>query len=153
MVTVMWSIRGFHLIEVLPEDQTFTSEYACVLLDRLDQKIRELRPKMGLRGMMIHWDNARPHTASITKEKVRSLGASLLAHPPYSPDLAPSDFFLFGLVKKRMEGVHVDGAAGIFEAISGITHTIHKEMLVSVFDEWKRRLKDVSESDGGYLNE
>ena len=151
MVTVMWSVRGFHLIEVLPDDQTFTSEYACNLLDRLDYNIRELRPKMGLRGMTIHWDNARPHAAATTKEKLRSLGVSLLPHPPYSPDLAPSDFFLFGVVKKQLEGIRVDEVDGLVAAISSITQAIKKETLCSVFDEWKRRLKVVNESDGGYF--
>src|SRR3954469_23682395 len=40
-------------------------------------------------------DNARPHTVKMTKEKLQALGWEVLPHPPYSPDLAPSDFHLF----------------------------------------------------------
>jgi len=52
-----------------------------------------------------------------------------------------------------MEGLCIDGVAGLLETISSITHAIQKETLVTVFGEWKRRLKGVNESDGGYLGE
>lgn len=31
---------------------------------------------------------------------------AILEHPPYSPDLAPLDFFLFDLLKKHLGGTH-----------------------------------------------
>ncbi|QQP57716.1 Putative DD34D transposase, partial [Caligus rogercresseyi] len=42
-----------------------------------------------------HQDNARPHTLSITRQKLRKLGWVVLSHPPYSPDIVPSDYQLF----------------------------------------------------------
>jgi len=48
------------------------------------------------RGMTIHWDNARPHAAATTKEKMKTSEVSLLKHPQYYPDLAPSDLFFMG---------------------------------------------------------
>jgi len=47
-------------------------------------------------------DNARPHTACLTLETVEQLGLDVLPHPPYSPDLAPSDYHLFGPMKKML---------------------------------------------------
>ena len=41
----------------------------------------------------------RPHTARKTMEIIRKLKWDLLPHPPYSPDIVPSDFFLFGRLK------------------------------------------------------
>ena len=49
-------------------------------------------------------DNARPHTAHLTLETVEQLGLEVLPHPPYSPDLAPSDYHLFGPMKKMLGG-------------------------------------------------
>ena len=43
---------------------------------------------------MIH-DNARPHTAAATQNLITTLGWEQFDHPPFSPDLAPSDFHLF----------------------------------------------------------
>lgn len=49
--------------------------------------------------LLIH-DNARPHTANVTREVLESFKWELFPHPPYSPDLAPSDFHLFPAMKK-----------------------------------------------------
>ena len=46
-------------------------------------------------------DTARPHTVRVT---VDSLGLEVSAHPPYSQDLAPSDYHLFGSMKKMLGG-------------------------------------------------
>jgi hypothetical protein len=45
-------------------------------------------------------DNARPHKARATQERVQELQGELLEHQPYSPGLAPSDFHLFGPLKE-----------------------------------------------------
>jgi histone-lysine N-methyltransferase SETMAR len=53
---------------------------------------------------LLHHDNARPHTAPAAQERIEKLKWELLEHLPYSPDLAPSDFHLFGLLKKHLSG-------------------------------------------------
>ena len=50
---------------------------------------------------MLH-DNARPHTVAHTADTLRDLKFEVLKHPPYSPDLAPSDFHLFGPMKEHL---------------------------------------------------
>jgi histone-lysine N-methyltransferase SETMAR len=49
-------------------------------------------------------DNARPHTANQTIERVNELGFELMEHPPHSPDLAPSVFRIFGPMKEALSG-------------------------------------------------
>ena len=56
--------------------------------------IDEKRPGM-LQTAIIHPDNAPSHRAAQTTETTKRLGFELLDHPPYSPELAPSDFFFF----------------------------------------------------------
>jgi transposase len=46
--------------------------------------------------LLLH-DNARPHTARATIEALETVKFEVLSHPSYSPDLAPSDFFLSSL--------------------------------------------------------
>ncbi|PNF16226.1 hypothetical protein B7P43_G15299 [Cryptotermes secundus] len=56
-------------------------------------------------------DNACPHSAKITVETLWKLKWNLLTHPPYSPDLALSDFYLFGRLKSDLQGMQfVDDA-------------------------------------------
>ena len=47
------------------------------------------RPRTGVRGLLLHHDNAIVHTASVTLDFLASNGVQLVTHPPYSPDLAP----------------------------------------------------------------
>ena len=52
---------------------------------------------------MFHQDNARPHTARITSQKVEELGWEKIPHPPYSPDLAASDYHLFRSLQNHLK--------------------------------------------------
>ena len=71
-----------------------------------------------LRGVILLQDNARPHTAARTLAKIEDLGWKLLTHPPYSPDLAPSDFHLFGPLKESMKGIHFQTDEEVKAAVS-----------------------------------
>jgi len=50
------------------------------------------------------YDNARLHTAHLTINTILQLNWEILEHPAYSPDLAPSDFHLFGPPKNALRG-------------------------------------------------
>ncbi|GFY12705.1 transposase [Trichonephila clavipes] len=47
------------------------------------------------RAVVFHQDNARPHTSGVTRQNLWELSWEALMHPPYSPDLASSDYHLF----------------------------------------------------------
>ncbi|GBP43002.1 Histone-lysine N-methyltransferase SETMAR [Eumeta japonica] len=49
-------------------------------------------------------DNASVHTARVSSQALKDTGFSEIDHPPYSPDLAPSDYFLFSNLKKELRG-------------------------------------------------
>jgi len=56
--------------------------------------------------LLLH-DNAPAQTASVPTSvaaEIAECGYELLPHPPYSPDLAPSDFYLFPLLKEHLRG-------------------------------------------------
>jgi histone-lysine N-methyltransferase SETMAR len=62
-------------------------------------------------------------------------------HPPYSPDLASSDFYLFGYLKDRLQGQHFQDLDQLFDAITALTGTIEKVTWQRVFLEWMERLR------------
>ena len=71
------------------------------MLGKLDEAVRASgRQDAGLNGMFLHWDNARPHFPKLTKAAVKTLRLGIVPHPPYSPGLAPCDFFLLVISKK-----------------------------------------------------
>ncbi|GBP45197.1 Mariner Mos1 transposase [Eumeta japonica] len=56
------------------------------------------------RGVLFLQDNASVHTARVSRQALKNTGFSEIDHPPYSPDLAPSDYFLFSNLKKELRG-------------------------------------------------
>jgi hypothetical protein len=56
------------------------------------------------RGVVMIHDNARPHTAAATQNIITTFAWEQSDHPPYSPDLAPSDFRLFLHLKSFLAG-------------------------------------------------
>ncbi|GFR99789.1 histone-lysine N-methyltransferase SETMAR [Elysia marginata] len=57
---------------------------------------------------ILHHDNARPHTSRQTEKALHKMSFVLLPHPSYSPDLAPSDFYLFPKLKEHLRGNHYE---------------------------------------------
>ena len=88
----------------LPKRSTITGVYYANLLDQLRTDIREKRRGKLSKGVLLQQDNARVHTCKI--DAVERNGYELIPHPACSPDLAPSDFFLFPNLKKVIRGLH-----------------------------------------------
>jgi len=57
-----------------------------------------------MQNVILHHDNARSHTAHATAAAIAAKGWTVLLHPAYSPDLAPSDFHIFGPLKDYLRG-------------------------------------------------
>ncbi|GFU84079.1 histone-lysine N-methyltransferase SETMAR [Trichonephila clavipes] len=70
------------------------SDIYCQQLDRLKLAIDQKRSELPNRRGVLHQDNARRHTSVLTCQELWELGWEVLMHPPYSPDLAPSNYHL-----------------------------------------------------------
>jgi transposase len=57
---------------------------------------------------LLHHDNAPAHTALAMQHFLASKNMTVVCHPPYSPDLAPYDFFLFPKMKIKLKGRRFD---------------------------------------------
>ena len=103
-VIVFWDAQGIILIDYLQKGQTNTEKCYATLPSRLHEKLRTERSKLAYRKILFHQDNAPAHTSVVSMAKVHELRFKLLPRPPYSLDLAPSDFFLFPNLKISLEG-------------------------------------------------
>jgi hypothetical protein len=72
-------------------------------------------------------------------------------HPLYSPDLASSDFFLFGYVKGKLMGYRAETPSELVVRIRVILAEIPRETLNAVFLEWTERLQKWVQVDGEYV--
>ncbi|KAM8701714.1 hypothetical protein ACLKA7_005457 [Drosophila subpalustris] len=104
MASVFWDAHGIIFIDYLQKGQTINSDYYMALLERLKDEIAKKRPRMAKKKVLFHQDNAPCHKSMKTMAKLNELGFELLPHPPYSPDLAPSDYWLFADLKKMLRG-------------------------------------------------
>lgn len=101
MLCVWWNQEGVVYYELLPRNQTITAELYCKQLRRLQAAI----PPEKRAEVIFQHDNARPHTANLTKMVIQELEWEVLTHPAYSPDLAPSDFHLFRSLSNNLRGI------------------------------------------------
>ena len=100
--TIFWDQDGILLIDYLPKGQTINAEYYSSVLVQLKDILKEKRRGKVTKGVLFLHDNTPAHRALATRKKLTYLGFKCLDHPPYSPDLAPSDYHLFpGLKKKK----------------------------------------------------
>ena len=76
-----------------------------MLRNELRPAIHSKRRGRLTQGVLLLHVNARPHTAHITVNTIRPLNWEVLEHPAYSPDLALSDFHLFGPLKNALSFV------------------------------------------------
>ena len=66
---------------------------------------------------MLQQDNASVHTCEVAMDAVERKGYELIPHPAYSPDLAPSHFFLFPNLKKDIHGLHFRSDEEVMAAV------------------------------------
>ena len=101
LASIFWDPDGILLIDYLPNDQTFNAEFYSSLLVQLKDILKEKRRGKFTKWVLFLHDNAPAHRALATQMKLAYLGFQFLDHPPYSTDMAPSDYHLPHFCPKR----------------------------------------------------
>ena len=100
---VFWDSKGDVLVYFMSRNTTINSDSYCATLERLRRDIQNSWGGKNSRGIVLLHDNARPHTARKTKVlPCEQFRWDIFEHPPYSQDLASSDFFLFPKMKEHL---------------------------------------------------
>jgi histone-lysine N-methyltransferase SETMAR len=77
---------------------------------------------------LLQQDNARPHTAKKTLQKIEELeGIELVPHPAFSPDLEPSDYYLFRSLAQFLRGKMFQSLADVEVAVEEFFASKDKE--------------------------
>jgi histone-lysine N-methyltransferase SETMAR len=147
MVTIVWNPHRFHLVDGFPKGQKFNASY---YIDNILQLLLEGRSTGPGSGLIIHADNARPHTAQMTLKFCRENRLEIAPHPPYSQDLAPSDFFLFEHVKHALEGDEFPLEETLLAAIHSVLSNLTGDILRAVFAKWIEQLNWVALNESHY---
>ena len=114
MSSVFFDRRGIIVNWPVPNGQTVNGEYYLWFLrEKLRPAIRKKRPELLQRGVILHHDNAPAHRKNEVINLLDDWDWEILQHPPYSPDLAPADFFLFPKLKENMRGTRFEDSDAI----------------------------------------
>jgi len=151
MLVAFFDVDGMVYQHYVPQGTTINSEYYCEVLRTFLRHLRDKRPEKIQNGWLLHQDNARPHTSKFTSEFMESKGIKTLYHAPYSPDLAPCDFFLFPKLKKAMAGRRFDTKTELKVAVQGVLTDLSKEGFLHVFEKWAERLEKCTILRGSYV--
>jgi len=124
-----------------------------------DQKKTQMRknlqrkcPELWRSGdWFLHYDNAPAHTALSVTRYLASLVWPVVPLPPYSPDLAPCDFFLFPTMKKAMKGKRFATVKEVKTASQEALNNIKLQQFQRCFTQWEKRLDKCIASNGEYF--
>jgi hypothetical protein len=96
MLTIVWNLSGFHVVKALPKWSKFNAQYYTNKILAAISDWRRLSGRTQQSRLWLHAENARLQTAKVSTDDITRNEMKRAPHPPSSPDLAPSDFFLFG---------------------------------------------------------
>ena len=114
LASIFWDQDCIILIGFLPKSQTIkAAEYYSSLLVQVKDILKEKRRGNFTKVIQFLNDNAPAHLALATQKNLVYLGFQCLDHPPYSLDLAPSDYRLFLGLKKQLKGLYFSSDAEV----------------------------------------
>ena len=106
------------IIGYLEQGRPIYGAYYAGESGRLHQEIaKKRRGKLTLGVLLLH-DNAPADMSQVTMTVATECGSEILPHRPYSPDIAPSAFYLFPKPKYHLRGTQYGSHEGVIEAVN-----------------------------------
>ena len=146
MLSVWWGVRGIIHWEFLPDGCTITTDLYCQQLNRVAAKLKGKQDRI----YFLH-DNARSHVAKSTRRKLLSLGWITIPHPPYYPDLAPTDSHLYRSLSNYLRDEKFNDESQIkmdrLNFFDQKTQDFYESGILSLPERWQQ----VIDSIGAYI--
>ena len=154
MLIVFLNAEGAIHREFVPEGQKVNAEFYVGVLDRLLKRIRRVRTaKFQSSEWFFFHDNAPPHNAATVKKFLANRNVAVLHHPPYLPDLAPADYFLFPKFKFSLKGQHFQTLEEIQCAVTRELNNISKTSFLEGMKKLKKCANKCVDQGGMYFEE
>ena len=138
-------------IPVLKGSSVTGKFYRESVLPQLVDFYQKRRPSTCIHVIKLLHDNAPAHKSTTIKEYLKESGLDVLDHAPYSPDLSPSDFWLFPRLKEMLAGHCFESRCGIGSVVYQCLQHILKEDYRAAFRKWVDWCKMCVEADGVYF--
>jgi hypothetical protein len=148
MFTIFFNGVGQFYVDVLPQKQKMNSAY---FTERILTGVAEIcaqEETIPKENLTIHFDNAPMHNTEMVREMLTQWNIPGMDQPPYSPDLAPCDFFLFGYLKQFVRDVQFSTEQEFVNVIISFLEAISPKLWSDVFENWKARLQTCVDAGG-----
>ncbi|VVC38983.1 Transposase, type 1 [Cinara cedri] len=117
MLIAFFVSKGLIHCEFVSNGQTVNAKFYLEVMKRLMPRIHRIRPEYRLPGSWtLLQDNAPANTATLLTRFYAENKIIVLSHSPYSPDLAPADYFLFPKLKLKIKGHFFDDIPAVQRA-------------------------------------
>ena len=103
------------------------------------------------KSWVFHKDNAPAHFALSVKQFLAKYSIPVLKHPPYSPDLAPCDFYLFPKVKSALKVTSFESVKAFQEKAESVLKELTQDDFQRCFKQWKIRMERCRDREGVYI--
>lgn len=152
MLIVFFDIKGIVHSEYLPQGSTVNQYVYIDILRRLKESIRRKRPELSTPGSWkLHHDNAPAHTALRVQDFLAKHQIPVVPHPPYSPDLAPCDFWLFPRLKFHLKGKRFADVEEIKQNTNSELRALVQKDFETCFTKWQGRWDKCIRALGDYF--
>jgi histone-lysine N-methyltransferase SETMAR len=148
---VFFDLDGIVRAKIVPRNTTLNSEYYKGLLERLRRDVRRKGLEKWANGFILQHDNAPCHTSLLVRQFLSNKNITVCPHPPYSPDLAPCDFWPFPNVKITMKGKCFESIQDIEAATTAQLKTLTEEDFQNCFRNRQERGDKCVRSDREYF--
>ena len=103
------------------------------------------------KGVLILHDNAPVHKSKVAQAAIRECGFEQLNHPPYSPDLAPSDYYLFRNLKSNLRGERYNDDEELKSAVETFFDEQSKDFYLTGIKSLKQKWTKCISVGGDYI--
>jgi histone-lysine N-methyltransferase SETMAR len=153
MLTAIGGVNGFHLMDLMPPECRFNTQYFVEhVMAPLVQTVFPQGRTRYTPGLNIHLDNCRVHFSKVTERFFIENQLLHVPRPPYSPDLAPSDFWLFRRIKTGFAGRSLNGPKELLEGVREFMEGIPVAELTVVCEGWIDRVRWVIAHNGQHYS-
>ncbi len=150
MVLAFFDSEGMIYTRYVAKGTKVNAIYVRDTLARFRKALAAKRPQMVKNGWRFHWDNAPVHTAEVVRNYLAKHKIEMVPHPPYSPDLAPADFFLFPKGKTALSGRTL-ARSSFQKEWERVVRSINTSAFANAYQKWYERCVKCVQLKGDYV--
>ena len=140
---------GMIYMHWVPNGQTVNKEYYVEDLSEFRKRFRRKRPAHFKSGQWhFHQDNAPVHNSILVTDYLTKIGMKTVPHPPYSPEIAPCDFWLFPKLKENLRGYRYETIEEMKGAETKVIYTLTQEDFHGAFQKLLERYNNCIAAGG-----